>query len=273
QDQNFVIIWVLLTVETEQTMFKSEFGGDVVMGCRFQPKLSNPQDPLKVTWHWISGTSSREVYRMDDRMEVSASQDPAYRGRVTLLTEELKDGWAKLKVSKLRIGDSGTYQCLVQTKEGADYKDVTLSVAGPYKTVTKHFRKAAKGDELLLSCESEGYPESSVTWQDGHLQRIDPSTTAVSTPEQLFKVTSEIHVPSWDKNNYTCSFTNDGISATFHIPDETPIPLAKNDTAFILLAIAGIAVVIVAVLIYRQRKGDRSINSSCGQSPKCSRNG
>lgn len=80
-------------------MFKSEFGGDVVMGCRFQPKLSNPQDLLKVTWHWMSSTSSREVYRMDDRMEVSASQDPAYRGRVTLLTEELKDGWAKLKVN------------------------------------------------------------------------------------------------------------------------------------------------------------------------------
>lgn len=73
---------------------------------------------------------------------------------------------------------------------------------------------------MLLSCESEGYPESSVTWQDGHLQRIDPSTTAVSTPEQLFKVTSEIRVPSLDKNNYTCSFTNDGISATFHIPGE-----------------------------------------------------
>lgn len=90
---------VLLTVEAERTMYKSEFGGDVVMGCRFQPKLSDPLDSLKVTWHWIAATSAREVYRMDDGVEHLASQDPDYRGRVTLLTEELNEGWAKLKVN------------------------------------------------------------------------------------------------------------------------------------------------------------------------------
>lgn len=97
------------------------------------------------------------------------------------------------------------------------------SPLAPYKAVTKHLQKAAEGDEVLLTCQSEGYPESSVTWQDGHQRGIDPirPTTAVSTPEQLFKVTSQILVPSSEKSNYTCSFTNDGYSATFHIPGES----------------------------------------------------
>lgn len=92
--------------------------------------------------------------------------------------------------------------------------------------MTKHLQKAAEGDEVLLTCQSEGYPESSVTWQDGHQQGIDPirPTTAVSTPDQLFKVTSHIRVPSSEKSNYTCSFTNDGYSATFHIPGESLFP-------------------------------------------------
>lgn len=74
------------------------------MGCRFQPKLANPQNNLLVSWHWIAATQdagqpSREVFRIENGMEQLTSQYQDYRGRVTLLTEELKEGWAKLKVS------------------------------------------------------------------------------------------------------------------------------------------------------------------------------
>lgn len=77
-------------------MYESQFGGDVVMGCRFQPKSSDPSADLKVTWHWIKPESDREVYQMNNGAERSAS--PEYQGRVRLLTEELREGWAKLKV-------------------------------------------------------------------------------------------------------------------------------------------------------------------------------
>ena len=93
---------VLLTVEAERTTYESKFGEEVVMGCRFQPKLSSPNADLKVTWHWISSPTSahvRDVYRMDNMKENLASQDPDYRGRVTLLSEELREGRTKLQVS------------------------------------------------------------------------------------------------------------------------------------------------------------------------------
>ena len=90
---------MLFTVEAGQTTYESQFGEDVVMGCRFQPKLSNPKDDLKVTWHWITSTLTREVYRMDSKGEPLASQHPDFKDRVKLLTEELEEGWAKLQVS------------------------------------------------------------------------------------------------------------------------------------------------------------------------------
>lgn len=42
------------------------------------------------------------------------------------------------QVSGLRINDSGVYQCLVQTEEGADYKDIHLSVTGT-RVISFHF--------------------------------------------------------------------------------------------------------------------------------------
>nr|XP_020461576.1 uncharacterized protein LOC109963416 [Monopterus albus]XP_020461577.1 uncharacterized protein LOC109963416 [Monopterus albus]XP_020461578.1 uncharacterized protein LOC109963416 [Monopterus albus] len=248
---------VLFTVQAERSTYESEFGGDVVMGCRFQPKLSNPA--LKVVWTRINTGQSLEVYRMGNGVEQSVSPD--YLGRVKILTEEFQEGWAKLKISGLRINDSGIYKCLVDTTEGADYKSITLSVKAPYKAVTKRIEKVAEGDGVLLTCQSEGYPEPPVVWMDGHLQRLDPNTTAESTPNQLFKVTSQIHVSSLDKNNYTCNFTNE-LSATFHIPDEIPTPHVKNDSFIIVLSISVVmAVIIIAVLMYRRRKGFSTLST------------
>ncbi|XP_029372452.1 programmed cell death 1 ligand 1-like [Echeneis naucrates] len=247
-------IAVFFTVESEQSVYTSEFGENVVMGCKFHPKPTNLTADLKVTWQWKTSSAAWEVYKMINGVEHSASQE--YQGRVKLLTEELKDGWAKLQVSRLRINDSGTYQCLVQTAEGADYKKITLSVIAPYKAVTTCIKKAAGGDELLLTCQSEGYPESPVVWQDGHLQRVKPNTTAETTQDQLVRVTSWIRVNSSDKNNYTCNFTSNGRTAAFHIPDDILDPQAQNDTFLIALCIGLVMVVmIIAVVMYRRRKG------------------
>ncbi|KAA8584226.1 hypothetical protein FQN60_008011 [Etheostoma spectabile] len=96
-------------------------------------------------------------------------------------------------------------------------------------------------------------------WQDGHQRKLSSNTTAILTPDQLFKVTSEIRVSSSDKNNYTCIFANDVCSATFHIPDEIPVPRVKNDALIIVLSIGVIMVVIIVVmLMYRQQKGSRT---------------
>ncbi|XP_029299885.1 CD276 antigen [Cottoperca gobio] len=250
---------LFFTVDAEYALYESKLGEDVVMSCRFRPKLSHPLAYLKVTWHWFTYTLVRDVYRMDNWKEDLASQDPDYQGRVRLLTEQLQEGWSKLQISRLRINDSGTYQCLVEG-EGADYKTMTLSVVAPYKTVTKHIEKVAEGDDVLLICQSEGYPESSVMWQDGTLRTLNASTTSASTPDQLFTVNSRIRVSLSVENNYTCVFEKDGYSATFHMPDEIPVPPVKNNAVIVVLGIGVVMVVIiVAVLLYRRRKGSRNL--------------
>lgn len=77
-------------------MYSSEFGGEVVMGCRFSTKASKPNSDPKVTWHWTSSELHQELIRLDNAADYTVS--PKYQGRVKLLTEELKSGWAKLQV-------------------------------------------------------------------------------------------------------------------------------------------------------------------------------
>lgn len=227
------------------------------MGCKFNPKPSYPHSDLNVTWHWITSSSVEDVIRLDNGVEHSAS--PKYQGRVRLLNEELKEGWAKLKMSRLQISDAGKYQCVVHSADGADYKTIRLSVKASYKPVTKHIERAAEGDEVLITCQSEGYPEAPVEWQNGHLKRLSSNTTVESTADQLFKISSQIKVSSSEKNNYTCTFTKDGLSATFHIPDELPSPHVKNDALIVLLSIGVIMIFIgVGVLTYQRRKGSSS---------------
>ncbi|XP_034048023.1 programmed cell death 1 ligand 1 isoform X2 [Thalassophryne amazonica] len=247
---------VLFTVETEQNTYTSTIRGDVVMGCRFKPIPSNPYSGLKVTWHWITSTVTREVYQLDNGVENLASQYPDYRGRVKLLSKLLKEGWAKLQVSMLRINDSGVYQCLVQTEEGADYKTVVLSVEAPYKKVSKSVQKATQEDEVVLTCQSDGYPRTAVEWMDEHLQRINSNTTAVPTPDQLYKVTSQIKVTTLKQNSYTCNFTKDGLSATFHIPDDIPTLHTRNGTVItVICTVVVLLAVMFVVLMHRWQKG------------------
>lgn len=87
---------VFFTVEAEHTKYTSEYGGSVVMGCKFYPKPSHPQNDLKVTWHWTAASPYQEVIRIDKAVEHSTSQK--YQSRVKFLTDELKDGWAKIQV-------------------------------------------------------------------------------------------------------------------------------------------------------------------------------
>lgn len=99
----------VLQVEVEKTTYEAEFGGDVVLACRFQPTPPDSQQKLEVQWHWVKPGPAREVYRLEGQAEQTENQSPHYQGRVTLLREQLREGWIKLKV---RERESGTKRVL-----------------------------------------------------------------------------------------------------------------------------------------------------------------
>ncbi|XP_061148752.1 programmed cell death 1 ligand 2-like isoform X2 [Syngnathus typhle] len=211
---------VLFTADAERVSYSAQMGGEVLMGCHFYPLSPHPYEDLMVAWYLSSRAPSCLVSRLESGLEQNSSKHPDFKGRARLLTEKIKDGRAILQLSRLRINDSGNYQCVVRTRNGADYKHIQLSVTAPYKTVTKTISKTVTGGKLVLNCQSEGYPMSTVAWEDGHGRNLNASTSTsvVTTEEGLYRITSGIQVASSQKNNYTCRFDSSSTSATFLIP-------------------------------------------------------
>ncbi|XP_037122523.1 programmed cell death 1 ligand 1-like isoform X2 [Syngnathus acus] len=248
---------VLFTADAERVSYSAQMGGEVLMGCHFSPLSPHPYEDLMVAWYLSSRAPSRLVSRLESGLEQDSSQHPDFKGRARLLTEEIKDGRAILQLSRLRINDSGNYQCVVRTRNGADYKHIQLSVTAPYKTVTKTISKTVTGGKLVLSCQSEGYPMSTVAWEDGHGRNLNASTSVVTTEEGLYRITSGIRVGSSQKNNYTCRFDSSSASATFLFPDETQKPKENTNTAVVISTCIVIVftIVLVIVLILCWQKG------------------
>ncbi|KAM9793385.1 programmed cell death 1 ligand 1-like isoform 1-T1 [Syngnathus typhle] len=248
---------VLFTADAERVSYSAQMGGEVLMGCHFYPLSPHPYEDLMVAWYWSSRASPRLVSRLERGLEQDSSQHPDFKGRARLLTEEIKDGRAVLQLSRLRINDSGNYQCVVRTRNGADYKHIQLSVTAPYKTVTKTISKMVTGGKLVLNCQSEGYPMSTVAWEDGHGRNLNASTSVVTTEEGLYRITSGIQVGSSQKNNYTCRFDSSSTSATFLIPDETQKPKENTNTAVVISTciVIVLTIVLVIVLILYWQKG------------------
>ncbi|CAB1352080.1 unnamed protein product, partial [Coregonus sp. 'balchen'] len=239
-----VVLWpalaAMFTVEVDSLSHVAEFHGDVTMGCRFRPGGRDPN--LSVIWQRVWPLPVVDVYKLENGREDLTSQDLQYHGRAWLVSEELTNGWAKLHVSRLRINDSGIYQCLVEMG-GADYKQTTLTVR----------------DEVELACESEGYPLATINWRDRSLRNIKSNDIAVETPDQLFHVTSKITVKYSEKNNYTCAFVEKGEvpkgpSARFDIPDEIPVIESKPNTLSIALGTTLMVAMIIAVTIFVYRR-------------------
>ncbi|XP_077479669.1 programmed cell death 1 ligand 1-like [Stigmatopora argus] len=209
---------VFFTTSVERASYTADFGENLTMGCRFKPVLQN----INVSWHWISSAGYRQVCRVCRGQEQVAFQHPDFRGRAGILAQEIENGWAKLQLSNVRINDTGTYRCVLQTRKGADYKDIRLSVTAPYKT------------------DSQG-------------QHLNASTAVVSTEENLMRITSAIRVPSSQRGNYTCRFQSSASSATFLIPEE--LQKRSNPNVAIIVAISILLICFALLLIYLYRKG------------------
>ncbi|KAM9793378.1 programmed cell death 1 ligand 1-like isoform 2-T3 [Syngnathus typhle] len=245
----------VLTVDAERVSYSAQMGGEVLMGCHFYPLSPHPYEDLIVAWYWRFRASIHLVSFLESGLEQDSSQHPDFKGRARLLTEEIKDGRAVLQLSRLRINDSGNYECVVRKRNGVNSKDIKLSVTAPYKTVTKTISKTVTGGKLVLNCQSEGYPMSTVAWEDGHGRNLNGITSVVTTEEGLYRITSGIQVGSSQKNNYTCRFDSSSTSATFLIPDETQKPEENTNTAVLIGTCIGIVLVLVIVRILCWQKG------------------
>ncbi|XP_051534177.1 programmed cell death 1 ligand 2-like [Myxocyprinus asiaticus] len=259
----------LFRVEVQEKAYEAELHSDINLGCRFSTVKKNTD--LSVIWRRVEPKPDVDVYRLERGRVNHNYTSAAFRERAQLIQELLNKNHAVLHLKKLRIKDSGTYQCIVKYGDEGDYKHVTLNVTAPYSPIQKTVRQTGR-DEVELSCETKGYPSPQVIWSDGQntnlTERINSSVRF--TDEDLINIISKLTVKPDLVNNYTCAFLMKGEirkTATFRIPDE----ISPHGSSQYYVWIGAVVVVLMAIafisVILRMRKNGQKARRN--ESTKC----
>nr|XP_023998537.1 myelin-oligodendrocyte glycoprotein-like [Salvelinus alpinus] len=85
-------------------------GDDVILPCTLRSTVS----AVHQTVEWQRpDLKPKEVHLYRDEKEDLVLQNPVFRGRTSLFKEELENGNASLKLTRVKLSDAGNYTCYI----------------------------------------------------------------------------------------------------------------------------------------------------------------
>ncbi|KAL0970737.1 hypothetical protein UPYG_G00246590 [Umbra pygmaea] len=186
-------------------------------------------------------------------------QNLYYRGRTTMFLGEMKNGNISLKLTNLKILDSGYYSCYVPSLDSVQKTVIQLLVGAVSQPVISIL--GPKDDGVVLKCESGGwYPEPNMTWldSDGSILPDGPTETQTDS-EGRYTVRGQVTIQKTDNNKVICMVNQQQINLSMEIqinvPDEA---FAKSHGGLIAGLFIAVLVAVVAggvgVFMWRKKK-------------------
>uniref|UniRef100_H3ANT1 Ig-like domain-containing protein n=2 Tax=Latimeria chalumnae TaxID=7897 RepID=H3ANT1_LATCH len=168
-------------------------GDEVIVSCK--TPVNTTQTDLQVQWILQRSVGTTLVHNYSHGEDQLQVQDESFRGRTELLLGKIDHGIISLRITDLKLSDSGTYVCLPLAGEQAKRSLVTLDVSAPYKDI--EIMTFCLGDKSLLQCEAtRGYPKAEFMWTTGNGEEIEQfeGTQFTQSPEGLFSGTSTLQL-------------------------------------------------------------------------------
>ncbi|XP_047452322.1 uncharacterized protein LOC125014859 isoform X2 [Mugil cephalus] len=108
-------------VNVTQSSYQAEENHHITLEWTFTTKPDSSYKYLFIVCSFFIKHQEKELtlYHVHEGVEVSESQDERFSGRVQGDKDVLREGRIRLHVSRLRINDSGLYQCEVTTDYGS----------------------------------------------------------------------------------------------------------------------------------------------------------
>lgn len=253
----FLILTVLpccssLKVSIPESNYEVARGGDITLTCSFVPAVT---DLTTLTLSWeaspdVAGEPQKAVatYFYDRPVNIA----PAYEGRA-FLEVDLNTRTSKLRLTKVTMEDSRSYQCSVKIfndDEGNTAASTSLLVlVAPSKPICGIQGTAEYFQDIILTCKSEeGSPDPTYTWKTFSVQntarQFPPKTTEKDGALSLFNITRET------SGFFICTSENRIGSASCNLTLTVEPPSMSSASTIIIVAAVLAAVVVGGIIIF-----------------------
>ncbi|XP_049741741.1 butyrophilin subfamily 1 member A1 isoform X2 [Elephas maximus indicus] len=237
-------------------------GEDIELPCHLSPNVSAEHMELR----WFRKKVSPAVLVHRDGVEQEGEQMPEYRGRATLVKDNITAGRVAVRIHPVRASDDGEYRCFFRRGEIYEEAKVQLKVAALGSDPHIHMEVQDRS-EIQLECSSVGwYPEPQVQWRTPEGEKF-PSTSESSNPDEkgLFTVAASLIIRDNSLGNVSCCIRNLLLGQEKEVGISIPAPFFPRLTPW-MVAMAVILMVLGLLTIgsifftwrvYRQRSRER----------------